>query len=377
MPFHLTADQDLIRKTVREIAGAFEGKPADDLDRERAFPKEQIKALGQLGLAGMLVPAELGGPGTDAVSFVLALEEVARASGVVALVLNNLNALGTFPLATRGTQEARDRFLPQALAGETFLAWALTEPQAGTDLGGVATRAAKKGDAYVLNGLKSFVVGASDASAILVFARTSEKDGLTAFVVPASAKGVRIAPPERTMALRGSDMAQVFLKDVEVPAALRLGDEGSGTALAAQCNELASLGAAAIAVGVMQASLEDAIEYAGQREQFRLPLKQFQAIQFLVSQLDVELRASRLLAWAAADLRDRGEDASAAIAAAKLYAGEAAKLVTQKSIRIHGGAGFMRELPVERFNRDARALSVYAGTAEAERAILAGKALGL
>jgi alkylation response protein AidB-like acyl-CoA dehydrogenase len=375
MPFALTPDQDLIRKTVRELAASFEGKPADDLDRERAFPKEALAALGQLGLTGMLVPAELGGPGTDTVSFALAIEEVARASGVVALALNNLNALGTYPLATRGSEEARSRFLAPALAGQQFLAWAMSEPGAGTDVGGVATRATKKGDAYALRGVKSFVVGAQDASAFITFAKAPA--GLTAFVVPADAQGVRVAPPERTMAFRGSDMAQVFLNDVEVPAALRLGEEGAGLAINQQCGELASLGAAAIAVGIMQASLEDAIEYAGQREQFRMALKQFQAIQFLVAQLDLELRASRLLTWAAADKRDRGEDASADIAAAKLFAGEAAKHVTQKSLRIHGGAGFMRELPVERFNRDARATSIYAGTSEQERAILAAKALGL
>lgn len=375
MPFHLSADQDLIRKTVRELASSFEGEAADALDRERAFPTDALKALGQLGLAGMLVPAELGGPGTDTVSFAVALEEVARASGVVALALNNLNALGTYPLATRGSQEARDRFLPAALAGESFLAWALAEPGAGTDVAAVQTRAVKKGDEYVLDGLKSFVVGAKQASAIIVFARL-DKD-LTAFVVPADAPGVKVAPPERTMAFRGSGMAQVFLQGVRVPASLRLGDEGQGMAIQQQCNELASLGGAAIAVGLMQASLEDAIEYSGQREQFRMPLKQFQAIQFLVAQLDLEVRAARLLTWAAADKRDRGEDATADVAAAKLYAGEVSKHVTQKSLRIHGGAGFMRELPVERFNRDARATSVYAGTAEAERAILAAKALGL
>ncbi|HEX2022243.1 MAG TPA: acyl-CoA dehydrogenase family protein, partial [Candidatus Thermoplasmatota archaeon] len=220
-------------------------------------------------------------------------------------------------------------------------------------------------------------VGAPHASELVVFARVPQTEGLTAFLVPADAAGVRVAPREASMTLRGSDMAQVFLQDVRVPAARRLGEEGAGLDLAQKCGTYASLGGAAIAIGLMQAALEDAEAFAGDREQFRTPIKRFQAIQFLVADMDAHLRAARLLAYAAADRLDRGEDASADVAAAKLVAAEAAKFVTQKSIRIHGGTGFMRDLPVERYNRDARAMSVYAGTSEAQRAVLAERALGL
>jgi alkylation response protein AidB-like acyl-CoA dehydrogenase len=353
------------------------GKPAEHVDREREFPAGHLKALAQMGLTGMLVPAEQGGPGTDTVSFVLALEEVARASGTLALVLNNVNALGSYPVALKAGDDVRASVLPPLLTGEKIAAWALAEPQAGSDVSGVLTRAEKKGESYRLNGLKSFVTAAPHASWFITFARVKGAEGLTAFLVPADAKGVLVAPPERTMPVRGSDMAQVFLKDVQVPATHRLGDEGGALAWAAGCQELASLGGAAIALGLMQAAFEDAVAYTGQREQFRTPLKKFQAIQFQVSELDLQIRAARLLTYAAADRRDRGEDASADIAAAKLHAGEAAKMVTQKSIRIHGGTGFMRDLPVERYNRDARAMSIYAGTSEAQRAILAARALGL
>ena len=377
MPFHLTSDQDLVRKTVRELADEIRGKTAEHLDRERAWPGEHLKKLATMGLTGMLVPAELGGPGTDAVTFVLALEEVSRASGVVGLALNHANALGSFPVATRGSDTVRAEVVPALLAGEAFAAWALAEPAAGSDTGAVRTTAQKSGDGYVLNGVKSFVVGAPHARWITVFAKVRGTEGLTAFVVPADAPGVMLSAPERTMTLRGNDMAQVFLKDVAVAASHRLGAEGEAGAIAAQCQELAALGAAAVAVGLMQAAFEDAAAYANQREQFRMPIKSFQAIQFLMADLETELRAARLLAYAAADKRDRGEDASADIAAAKLYAGEVSKHVTQKALRIHGGTGFMRDLPLERYNRDARAMSIYAGTAEVQRATLATKSLGL
>lgn len=374
MPFHLTSDQDLIRKTVRELVGDLKGKPAEHLDRERAFPAEHLKALAGLGLTGMLVPAEKGGAGTDSVSFCLALEEVARASGTVALVLNNLNAYGTFPLARHADDATFQAAYPAALAGDAFLAWALAEPNAGSDTSRLLTRAAQKDGAWRLTGLKSFVVGAPHAKRFLVFAQTKGAEAHSLFLVDAGAEGVRVAPPERMMTMRGSGMAQVFLKDA--PATL-LGAEGAGPAIAREADEVAALGGAAIAVGLMQAALEDAVQYAGDREQFRTPIKKFQAIQFLVAQMELELRAARLLTYAAADKRDRGEDYANDAAAAKLYAGEAVKFVTQKSIRIHGGTGFMRDLPVERYNRDGRALAVYGGTSEAHRAALAAKTLGL
>lgn len=377
MPFHLTSDQELVRKTVRELVEPIRGKPAEAMDRERAFPAEHLRTLAGLGLMGMLVPADKGGPGTDTVSFVLALEEVARASGTLGVALNNANAFGSYAVALKGGDEVRASVLPALLSGEKLAAWALTEPYAGSDPNGVATRAVRQGEEYVLDGLKSFVTGAPHAAWFIVFARVPGTDGLTAFLVAADAPGVLVAPPERSMTLRGADLAQVFLKGVRVPATHRLGDEGSALAWAAQCQELGSLGGAAIAVGLMQAAFEDAVAYSGQREQFRTPLKKFQAIQFQVADLDVHLRAARLLTYAAADKRDRGEDASADVAAAKLHAGEAVKLVTQKAIRIHGGTGFMRDLPVERYNRDGRAMSVYAGTAEMQRALLAARALGL
>ena len=377
MPFHLTSDQELVRKTVRELVEPVKGKPAEHVDREREFPAEHLRTLASLGLTGMLVPAELGGPGTDTVSFVLALEEVARASGTLALVLNNVNALGSYPVALKGGEEVRATVLPALLTGEKLAAWALTEPHAGSDIASISTRAVKEGDEYVLDGIKAFVTAAPHAAWFVVFAKVKGGEGLTAFLVPGDAEGVLVAPPERMMTMRGSDLSHVYLKGVRVPATHRLGEEGAGLPLATQCMELAGLGGAAIALGLMQAAFEDTVAYSGQREQFRTPLKKFQAIQFQVSELDLQIRASRLLTYAAADRRDRGEDFGADAAAAKLHAGEAAKMVTQKAIRIHGGTGFMRDLPVERYNRDARAMSIYAGTSEMQRAVLAARALGL
>lgn len=375
MPFHITSDQELVQRTIRELVAELKGKRAEHIDREREFPLAELRTVAGMGLLGMLVPAERGGPGTDTVSFALALEEVARASGVTALALNNLNALGTFPVAMKGSDEVRASVLPSLITGEKLAAWGLSEPAAGSDFSAVQTRAARKDGGYVLDGVKSFVVGAPHAAYVIVFAKAPE--GLTAFLVPTDTQGVRVAPPERTMTMRGADMAQVFLQGVRVPESHRLGAEGEGAAIAAQCTELSALGGAAIAVGLMQASLEDAIAYTGQREQFRTPLKGFQAIQFLVADLETELRAARLLTYAAADKRDRGEEFGADLAAAKLFAGQVAKHVTQKGVRIHGGIGFTRDVPAERYNRDARAMSIYGGTAEMQRAAIAAKALGL
>lgn len=179
------------------------------------------------------------------------------------------------------------------------------------------------------------------------------------------------------MTMRGSDISQVFFKNVNVPATSRLGDEGAGVDLARECQSLATLGASSIAVGLMQASLEDSITYSGDREQFRMPIKRFQAIQFLIADMEVKVHASRLMTLAAADKRDRGEEFETDVAMAKLFAGEAARFVTQKGLRIHGGTGFMRDIPLERYNRDARSMSIYAGTSESERAQIAAKTLGV
>lgn len=377
MPFHLSSDQDLIQKTVRELVEEFRGKPAEHVDRERIFPHEQVKKLAQLGLSGMLVPGEKGGAGTDTVSFVLAMEEVARASGTLGLVLANLNAYGTFPLARHADPGVLAEVLPAIMTGDSYLSWALTEPNAGSDTGKLLTRATPKGDGVVLTGLKSFVVGAPHAKHFLVFAQEKGVEGHSCFLVPADAPGLRVAPPEASMTMHGAQMAQVFLKDVVVPATHRVGAPGAGPAIAAEAHDLAALATCGLACGIMQAAIEDAAQYANDREQFRMPIKKFQAIQFLVSEMETMLRASRLLSYAAADKRDRGEEYASDASAAKITAADAVKFVTQKSLRIHGGTGFMRDLPVERYNRDGAALSIYGGTTEAHRAIVAAKVLGL
>lgn len=376
MPFELTSDQELIRKTVQEFTAAeLPAKVADKLDRAREFPRDLVGKLAGLGLFGMLVPPEQGGAGTDAVSYALALEEVARGSGAVATILNNVNAMGSHPLAAFGSDDLKARWLARAVAGEALLAWALAEPGSGSDLSAVATRAEPTGDGYRLTGLKSFVVGAEAATAFLVFAKAP--GGLTAFLVPREAPGVRVGDAERSMTLRAATMAQVFLKDVHVPAADRLGAEGDGLKIALSALDASRLGTAAIACGLMAASIEEAKSFASQRTQFRMAIKNFQGIQWKVANMDVELRAARLLTWFAAAKRDKGEDFATDAAAAKLYAAEAAKRVTQDAIRIHGGTGYMRDLPVERLNRDARAMAIYGGTSEMQRAFLAAKALDL
>ncbi|HVL48165.1 MAG TPA: acyl-CoA dehydrogenase family protein [Candidatus Thermoplasmatota archaeon] len=378
MPFELTSDQEMIRGVVAEFAAKeLSGKPAERIDRERRYPREVMTKLAELGLLGMLVPPEQGGPGTDAVAYAVAVEEIAKASGTTAAAVTVANALVAWPVAKYGSEAIRAKVLAPLLAGQALGAWALAEPASGSDLTAVQTRAEKSGDGYTLHGLKSFVTGAPGADWFIVFAKVAGGDGLTAFVVPKDAEGLKVGPAEKSLSFKGLDMAQVYLHGVQVPSDMRLGDEGQGLAIATAAGDLHRLGVAAVAVGLMQAALDEAIGYSGERVQFRQKIREFQAIQWKVADMDARIRASRLLVFAAAARRDAGADAAADIAAAKLFAGESAKLVTQEGLRIHGGAGFMRDIPPERLNRDARATSVFGGTSEMSRALLASRLLGL
>lgn len=373
MSFPLTEEQELVRKTVGEFADARVAPQAVAVDRERRFPADVLREMAGLGLLGMLVDPKWGGAGTDTVSFVLATEEIAQRCASTAAAFAGVNALANLTVSRAGGDELRSTLLPELTSGRRLAAWALSEPGAGSDVQAVATTARKDGDAHVLNGLKSFVVGAGSVDEYVVFAR--EGKDLAAFVVPADAPGLAVGKPERSMTLRGAVMAQLFLKDVRVPADRRL--VGDGLEAVVESSKAHRLAVAAIATGIMAASLEASRSFAGERTQFRQPIKSFQAIQWKVAEMDVRIRAARLLTLAAARRRDEGKPYDTDAAAAKLFAGEAAKWVTQEAIRVHGGAGFMREMPLERYNRDARATSVLGGTTEIQRALLAADLLGL
>ncbi|HLE96341.1 MAG TPA: acyl-CoA dehydrogenase family protein [Candidatus Thermoplasmatota archaeon] len=373
MSFPLTEEQELVRKTVAEFADARVAPQAVATDRERRFPGDLLREMAGLGLLGMLVDPKWGGAGTDTVSFVLATEEIARRCGSTAAAFANVNALANLTISRAGSDELRGSLLPELTAGRKLPAWALAEPGAGSDIAGVATIARKDGDEHVLNGLKSFVVGAGSVDEYVVFAREGKE--LVPFVVPSDAKGLAVGKPERSMTLRGAVMAQVFLKDVRVPSERRL--QGDGVEAIVESSKAHRLAVSAIATGLMAASLELCRGYAGERSQFRQPIKNFQAIQWKVAEMDVRIRAARMLTLAAARRRDEGKPYDTDAAAAKLFAGEAAKWVTQEAIRLHGGAGFMREVPLERYNRDARATSILGGTSEIQRALLAADLLGL
>ncbi len=380
MPFELSEDQDMIRKMVAEFADAEIAPAAEKVDHERVFPRESLTKMASLGLLTMLVPADQGGAGTDTGSFVVAVEEVAKRCGTTATAMVAANALGSHVIAKYGSDDLRGRFLPSLAAGEKIAAWALTEPGAGSDLKQVRAVAERTASgSYLLTGLKSFVIGGGEADVYIVFANVLDGDapGLTAFVVPKDTPGLVFGHPERMMSVRGAQLAQVFLKGAEVPEADRLGAEGQGLEVALEGLGLARLGVAALATGLMQAALDASCEYANQRQQFRQPIKNFQAIQWKISDMDLHARAARLLTYAAAAKRDKGEDFAHDAAAAKLYAGEHVKSVTQEAIRVHGGTGFMRDAPLERYNRDARAMSIFGGTSEMQRAAMAAKLLDL
>ncbi len=380
MPFALSPDQDMIRKMVAEFADAEVKPQAEHVDHAREFPRETLRKMAPLGLLTMLVPAEQGGAGTDTGAFVVAVEEVAARCATTATAMVAANAFGSNIIAKYASEDARARYLPGLTTGDLLPAWALSEPGAGSDLKQVRTVAEKKeGGGYLLTGLKSFVIGGGVADVYIVFANVlgDSAPGLTAFLVPKDAPGLVFGPPERMLSVRGASLSQLFLKGVEVTDADILGAEGDGLTIAMEGLGLARLGVSALSTGIMQASLDASCEYANDRKQFRQPIKNFQAIQWKIADMDVKVRASRLLTYAAAAKRDEGSDFAHDAAAAKLFSGESAKHVTQEAIRVHGGTGFMRDAPLERYNRDGRAMSIFGGTSEMQRAAMAANLLGL
>ncbi|HWG90349.1 MAG TPA: acyl-CoA dehydrogenase family protein [Candidatus Thermoplasmatota archaeon] len=375
MTFALTSDQEMVRKMVAEFTASAIAPAAEGIDRERRYPKDLLQQMGGLGLMGMLVDPKYGGAGTDTVAFALAVEEVARGCATTASAMTIHNALAAYVLNLAEDEELKGRLLPALASGQQVGTLALAEPGAGSDLNGVRAKAVKQGDEYVLNGLKSFVAGGSHADLYLVFARVPGTEGLTAFAVPADTPGLRFGLPERMLSLRGLHYTQLFLNDARVPAANRVGAEGDGVSLIQRALDVSNIAAAATAVGLLEAALHESIAFANQRVQFRQPIKNFQAIQWKIADMEIAIRESRLLVLEAADLRDRGEDFAVAAAAAKVRATEDAKKHTQDAIRVHGGTGFMRDVPLERFNRDARALSVFGGTTEMQKAFIAHRKL--
>ena len=391
MDFSLNDHQKLTRDTVRQFMENEVRPSVRQRDREGRFPSEEIKKLAELGCCGMLVPDEWGGPGLDTVSYVLMLEEVARVDAALATSLGVTNSAVQVPLLAFGTDAQKKKYLRRLATGEILGAFCLTEPQAGSDAAGIQARAARENagaglkpgvagsDVYKLNGTKTWVSNGSVAGVFIVFAKTDPDaggKGITAFLVEPNFKGFRVGRHEEKMGQHSSPSVEIVLNDCEVPAENRLGEEGQGLKIALSALDGGRIGIAALAVGLAQGALDAATRYAKQRRAFGKNIAEFQAIQWMLADMQTEIEAARSLVYYAAWLKDSGGRMGAAASKAKLYASEMVNRVAGKAVQIHGSVGYSRETDVERMYRDARVVTIYEGSSEVQRMIIA-RDLGL
>ena len=373
MQLDLTEEQGVIQRAVRELCAREFAPHAARWDVEGDVPRSAVEKLGENGFLGMTVPEEWGGVGYDSRTITLVIEEIARASAALAIMISVHNSVGAFPIVRYGTDEQKHRFLPRLVAKE-LAAFSLSEPGAGSDAGAIQTRAVRDGDHYVLNGSKNWVTSGLRAGVIILFARCGDDrdhKGLSAFIVERGTPGLTVGKAEDKMGLRGSDTVALALEDARIPADQRLGAEGEGFRIAMALLEGGRLGVAAQALGVLSAAFDEAARYAQQREAFGESLAKIQAIQMKLAEMERRHQCARLLIQRAAWLKDAGRPYRREASMAKLYASEAATWVSHQAIQIHGGYGYVKEYPVERYYRDARVMEIYEGTSEIQRLVIA------
>jgi alkylation response protein AidB-like acyl-CoA dehydrogenase len=375
MDFSLSDHQKLIRDTVRQFMENEVRPGVRQRDRDGRFPTEEVKKIAELGCCGMMTPEEWGGAGLDTISYVLMLEEVARVDAAMATSLGVTNSAVQVPLLGFGNDAQKKKYLNRMATGETLGAFCLTEPQAGSDAAGIQTRAVKCDCGYRLNGTKTWVTNGSVAGVFIVFAKTDPDaggKGITAFLVEPGFKGFRVGRHEEKMGQLSSPSVEIVLNDCEVPAENRLGEEGQGLKIALSALDGGRIGIGALAVGLAQGALEESVKYAKQRRAFGKNIGEFQAIQWMLADMQTEIEAARSLVHYAAWLKDAHPSKLGASASkAKLYASEMVNRVVYKAVQIHGSVGYSRETDVERMYRDARVVSIYEGTSEIQRMIIA------
>jgi len=379
MNFEPTEDQRRIRDAVREFAEAEIAPGVARRERDSEFPRDVLKGLAELGILGMMVPERYGGAGTDALSYVLAIEELARVCPSTAVIVSVNNSVVCYPIWKFGSEPQKTSILSDLASGRALGAYALTEPQSGSDAANQKTRAVRDGSGYVLNGSKSWITNAGEAQWYIVMAMTDPAAGtrgITAFLVSAEDEGLRIGAPEDKMGLRASKTAAVFLEDVRVPAERRLGEEGQGFTIAMTTLDHSRIGIAAQGVGIAQAAYEASTEYARTRETFGKKLGEHEAIAFQIADMRVQIEAARALTYRAALLSEKdGVRFSKESSMAKVYATEMCNAVAARAVQIFGGYGYSKDYPVERYYRDARVTTIYEGTSEIQRIVISKNVL--
>jgi alkylation response protein AidB-like acyl-CoA dehydrogenase len=374
MNFELKEDQKLIREMIKNFSNA-EIKPiARSLEDKHEFPSRLLKKLAEIGVLGMSVPAQYNGNKTDHLSLIIAIEEISRVMPSLALIISVHCSLFCHSILEFGNETQKEKYLPKAASGEIIGAFSLTEPGSGSDATNLKCKAVRRGDQYIINGSKSWVTTGNNAEAIILFAGTEIEPGrkkLSAFIIDKDTPGLQVAKIEEKMGMHSSLTAEIQLEDCQVPAGNLLGKEGQGASIAFRGLDFSRIGIAAQSVGIAQRAMDEALTYSIQREAFGKKISDFQAIQFKLADIATLTEASRLMTYRAADLFDKGRPFAKESSMAKLYASEAANRAAYEALQIHGGYGYSKEFPVEQVYRDARVLTIYEGTSEIQRLIIA------
>ncbi len=374
MNFELTEEQKAIRDLAREFAQEEIAPIAAKIDETGEFPIETVKKMGELGLMGIEVPPEYGGAGLDCISYVVAMEEISKMCASHGVIMSVNNSLVCYGLNKFGTEEQKRKFLAPLASGKKLGAYSLTEPQSGSDAGNMKTRAVLQGDHYVINGRKSWVTSGPVADYIMLFASINPElkhRGTACFIVDTTQPGFSRGKIEPKLGIRASATCECTYENYRIPVSHRIGKEGEGFKIAMTILDAGRIGIAAQAIGIAEAAYAASVAYAKEREAFGQKISEFQAIQWMIADMAMRIEAARLLIYDAATKKDRRENFTREAAMAKLYASETAMWVTTKAIQVHGGIGYSKELPVERYFRDAKITEIYEGTSEIQRLVIA------
>jgi len=378
MEFEFTPEQIQLRKTVREFAEAEILPHVLEWDEEQIFPLEAIKHLGRLGVLGAIFPEELGGAGLGYIDYAIIIEELARVDPSVALIVAAHNSLCTNHIYIAGNEDQRARYVPKLASGEWIGSWALTEPESGSDAGSMRTKAVKQGECWVLDGSKTFITNAQYADVVVTMAitdRAASQHGVSAFLVEKNVPGFRVGKKENKLGMRASATGELVFTSCRLPESQLLGKPGEGFVDSLRILDGGRISIAALAVGTAQGAYEAALKYSMQRKQFGRPISEFQSVQNKLADMATEIDAARLLTYRAGWMKDQGQRVTKESAMAKLFASEIAVRVTNEAVQIHGGYGFIKDYPVEKFYRDVKLCTIGEGTSEIQRLVIARQLL--
>ena len=376
MSFHLTDEEQLIQQTAREFADKELAPLAPSIDRQGEIPRAVLDKMAELGFLGMLTPEQYGGAGLSNLALALVQLEINRACASTGVTRSVHNSLCQSPILKYGTEEQKKKYLPPLARGEWIGAYSLSEPVSGTDAAALITTAVRDGGDFVINGTKNFVTNGGFADLFILFARTNQapdakQSGISAFIVERTSKGLTVGKSEKKMGIRGSSTTTLFFDSCRVPAANLLGKEGEGFKIALSTLDGGRIGIASQATGIAMACLDASIKYSKERKQFDRPIGDFQAIQWKIAEMATDIDAARLLIFRAARMRDAGEPHTKEASMAKLFASTMANRHANQAVQIHGGVGYIKDFPVERYFRDAKITEIYEGTSEVQRIVVA------